>query len=197
MMKEHISSHQYGLYGTGISMFPTLRVGDSLNVIAYGNRKIYPGDVVLFRGYGHDVVHRVIAVNPDGIITQGDNNAGPDEPILSESIIGCVISIRRGNRTLKIHGGKRGLLIAKFLRIKKAFSLKISRMLHPIYHALADSSIFRIMRFETQILCFERPEGTEMQLLLCKRVIAKRHAGSNEWKIRRPFRLFIDETSLP
>jgi len=178
-------------------MFPTLRVGDSLNVIAYGNRKIYPGDVVLFRGYRHDVVHRVIAVNPDGIITQGDNNAGPDEPILPENILGHVLSVQRGNRTVTIHGGKRGLLIAKCLRIKKALGLKISRMLHPIYHALADSGIFRIMRFETQILCFERPEGTEMQLLLCKRVIAKRHAGSNEWKIRRPFRLFIDETSLP
>jgi len=199
MMKEHISSHQYGLYGTGISMFPTLRVGDSLNVVAYGDRKIYPGDVALFRGSGqeHSVVHRVIAVNPDGIITQGDNNAGPDEPILPENILGHVLSVQRGNRTVTIHGGKRGLLIAKCLRIKKALGLKISRMLHPIYHALADSGIFRIMRFETQILCFERPEGTEMQLLLCKRVIAKRHAGSNEWKIRRPFRLFIDETSLP
>jgi signal peptidase I len=197
MKKEHISSHQYGLYGTGCSMFPTLRVGDSLNVIAYGDKKIYPGDVVLFRGSGHDVVHRVIAVNPDVIITQGDNNAGSDEPILPENILGHVISVQRENLTVTIHGGKKGLLIAKVLRIKKALSLKISRILHPLYHALAGSGIFRITRFETQILCFERPEGTEMQLLLGKRVIAKRHAGSNEWKIRRPFRLFIDETSLP
>ncbi len=199
MIKEHISSHQYGLYGTGYSMFPTLRIGDSLNVIAYGNKEIRPGDVVLFRGPGqkHDVVHRVIAVNPQGIITQGDNNAGPDEMILPENIIGCVVSIRRGNRTLRIHGGKRGFFIAKCLRIRKSLGLKISRMLHPIYHALADSRMFRMMKLETQILCFERPEGTEMQLLLGKRVIARRHAGSNEWKIRRPFRLFIDETSLP
>lgn len=197
MKKEHISSHQYGLYGTGYSMFPTLRIGDSLNVIAYGDRKIYPGDVVLFRGSGHDVVHRVITVNSKGIITQGDNNAGPDKPILPENILGHVISVQRGNRTVTIHGGKRGLIIAKVLRIKKALSLKISRMLHPFYHALAGSGLFRIMKFETQILCFERPEGTEMQLLLGKRVIAKRLPGSREWKIRRPFRLFIDETSLP
>ena len=61
-------------------MNPTLKAGDGLTIIPYGNRKILVGDVVVFsRPEGnHNVVHRVVAADSEGIRTRGDNNINID-----------------------------------------------------------------------------------------------------------------------
>jgi hypothetical protein len=47
------------------------------------------------------------------------------------------------------------------------------------------------------VVTFRRPKGEELQVLLGRRVIAKRLQGSTRWHIQRPFRLLVDETCLP
>jgi hypothetical protein len=39
--------------------------------------------------------------------------------------------------------------------------------------------------------------GTELQLLMGRRAIGRWLPGKSGWNIRRPFRLFVDEESLP
>jgi hypothetical protein len=39
--------------------------------------------------------------------------------------------------------------------------------------------------------------GKELQLLMGRRVIGRWLPGMSRWHIRRPFRLFVDEASLP
>ncbi len=105
---------------TGPSMNPTLKVGDGMTVVPYGNRRIRVGDVVVFRSpkQDHYVVHRVVSVDSQGIRTIGDNNDRIDPWVLSpDNIMGRVISARRKNRDVTIHGGTRGRLLFPMLQI--------------------------------------------------------------------------------
>jgi len=187
----------------GPSMNPTLKAGDQLRVVPYANRNIRVGDVVVFRapeGKRH-VTHRVVSFDPQGVRTRGDNNNKTDSWILqTEKITGRVDSARRGAKKVPIHGGRRGMIYALALRSIKRANLTISRILHPAYHRLADSGIFkRFLRNRTRsrVLCFTRPKGIEMQLHLGPWMIGRRLPGQNQWNIKRPFKLFIDEYSLP
>lgn len=188
---------------TGPSMNPTLKVGDGVTVIPYGNNRARVGDVVVFRSHERDyyVVHRVISVDSQGIRTIGDNNNRVDPWVLRpENIVGRVVSARRKDRDVIIHGGARGRLLLPALQSIKRIKLAVFRILSPVYSWLALSGIFRWLLsplIKTQLFCFKRPNGMEIQLLMGQRIIARRPPGSTRWQIRRPFRLFVDEKSLP
>ena len=192
-----------GLTYSGPSMHPIFKAADWLIVRPYTKKEIKAGDVVIFRrpGEAHIVVHRVVEANISGIITRGDNNNTNDPWILkSEDIIGRVVSAKRRNKTLKVHGGNTGILLSIILRVKKLFANRLSLALHPAYHGLVNAGFFHrwLSPFvRAKILYFHRPNGTEMQLVLGRRVIGKRMPGTTKWLITRPFRLFIDESSLP
>jgi len=50
---------------------------------------------------------------------------------------------------------------------------------------------------KTRVISFAREEGVELQLVMGSRVIGRRPPGKTYWLIKRPFLLFIDDTSLP
>lgn len=80
----------YDVYPTP-SMVPTLEVGDLVVVHSVSFAGVHAGDVIVFSpplaGGGCEaevVVHRVVNVTSEGLITQGDNrftNPRPDEPL--------------------------------------------------------------------------------------------------------------------
>ena len=184
-------------------MNPTLKVGDGLTVIPYGENKIRVGDVVVFRSPEREryIVHRVVSIDSRGVRTKGDNNDCIDAWVLHpRDIVGRVVSARRRNRKTTIHGGARGRLLVRHALAMKRAEVAASRILRPAYCCLARSGIFRnaLSRLvKTQLLCFRRPNGMEMQLLMGRRIIARRPQGRSQWQIRRPFRLLVDEASLP
>jgi signal peptidase len=188
---------------TGPSMNPTLKAGDGLGVIPYRGKEIRIGDVVVFRHpeAQHNVVHRVVSVNSHGVRTRGDNSITIDPWVLRPGdIIGRVISAQRNHKNVSIHGGAWGRALAPVLWTRKRANSTVSRILHPAYHLLARSGLFRKclpLHRKTRILSFNRPQGTELHLLLGTRVIGRRPPGGDQWQIARPFRLFLDETSLP
>ncbi len=187
---------------TGPSMNPTLRAGDGMTVIPYGNSRPRVGDVVVFRSPERDqhIVHRVLSVDSQGIRTFGDNNGRVDPWILTpDDIVGRVVAARRKNKDITIHGGTRGKLMFPLLQNMKRAKLTAFRMLHPPYHWLARSGIIKRAispLIKTQYLYFKRPNGVEIQLLMWRRIVARR-LPDRTWQIRRPFRLLIDETLLP
>ncbi len=191
------------IYYTGPSMNPTLRTGDSLRVIPYGNSRIRVGDVVVFLSsdYERYVVHRVVSIDSQGVWTKGDNSNNIDSRVLhSDDIIGRVVSVQRNSRSVNIRRGGWSRILAPAFWARTRIDLTISRILHPAYHYFAQSGIFRnvISRLlKTQIFCFKRPNGIEMQLLMGQWVIGRRLPEKDKWQIRRPFRLFVDESSLP
>jgi hypothetical protein len=48
-----------------------------------------------------------------------------------------------------------------------------------------------------RVITFERDGAREMQLVLGRRIIGRCAPGDAKWKIKRPFRLFVDEKALP
>lgn len=187
----------------GSSMNPTLKAPDTLQVLPYGGGKIQRGDVTVFLppGSNHMVVHRVISVNAQGIRTRGDHNRDMDPWILSpDRIVGRVVGAQWGNRRRSIYGRVRGRLCSFGVRAIRLIDLKISSLFRPIYHRLAQTGALRRWSpawVKTRVLSFDRSTGMELQLLMGQRVIGRLLPGKNQWVIRRPFRLFVDEGSLP
>ena len=188
---------------TGPSMNPTLKAGDGLFVVPYGDKKIRIGDVVVFRDPEgkYNIVHRVVAVDSRVVTTKGDNNINNDPwVLLPDDIIGHVVSAQRKSRIVTIRGGIWGRISAPAFWTIKQVNLSVSRILHPAYHMLAGSGIFiKFNSFlpKTRVLSFHRPGGTEYHLLMGNRVIGRCLPGKDHWQIARPFRLFVDEASLP
>lgn len=71
------------------SMEPHLSVGDLLLVTERDSYGV--GDVVVFQDGRTAIVHRIISVDEEGIVTQGDANNAPDDPITLEQIKGEVV----------------------------------------------------------------------------------------------------------
>jgi len=186
---------------TGPSMNPTFKAGDGLEIAPYGDKRPACGDVISLRpkNKGTSIVHRVVMVCSGGVRTRGDNNNHADPWTLTpEEISGRVVSVKRGEKTLPVSGGSRGRIYGIFIRRYNRLIKKISSALHPIYRHLSCSGVLRVFLplLNTRFVSFKRPVGVEYQLIMGKRIIARRSPGAGEWRIMRPFRLLIDEEDL-
>ena len=71
------------------SMEPTIRIDDLIIVTEQEDYQV--DDIVAYQSGSMVVVHRIIQVEPDTVITQGDANNAPDAPIRKEMIKGKVV----------------------------------------------------------------------------------------------------------
>ena len=187
----------------GTSMFPTLRTGDILRVASHKDRNIRLGDVVVFNSpYGNrPIVHRVASIDKKGIRTKGDNKLAIDDSILQpDKIIGRVVAAQRGKKEIKILDGFPGRIYASNLEVGKRIDMVVSTILRPAYRWLTRTGIFRKLFsrwIHIQLVCFKNGNGIDMQLQLGRRIIGRRLPGQNQWHIVRPFKIFIDESTLP
>jgi signal peptidase len=82
---------------SGISMEPTLTLGDIVITRDVGAASVNAGDVIKFRSGAVSVLHRVQEVRsgPDGLvfITQGDNNNYLDPPVPEAALQGRVVLV--------------------------------------------------------------------------------------------------------
>jgi signal peptidase len=184
-------------------MFPTLKPGDILTVVPYKDRDISVGDVLVFNSsYGSiPIVHRVVTISQEGIKTKGDNALAIDDFILQPNeIVGRVVSIKRDKKRVRIFGGFSGQIYAMTLGTWKCIDTVLATMLRPAYRWFAEAGIFRRLFsrwIRTRVSYFKCGDGVEMQLHLGRRIIGRRFSGQDQWYIQRPFKLFIDESTLP
>lgn len=71
------------------SMEPTFSTGSLLVIKETDN--VQKGDIVVYQSEGDLIVHRVIEINGDHVITQGDANNTPDPEIQKDRICGKAI----------------------------------------------------------------------------------------------------------
>ncbi len=76
---------------SGTSMLPAIAPGQLVTVTC--GVEPMAGDVAVFRYSDHVGVHRVVARNGNWILTWGDNNPLPDEPIVPAGVIGAITDI--------------------------------------------------------------------------------------------------------
>lgn len=183
----------------GTSMNPTLCALDLLEIMPYGERPVRVGDVIFFlQPQGNNyVVHRVVSVTSEGIRTRGDNNNRRDPWLIRpEDVLGQVVRARRGKKRRVIYGGSAGWLLFQGLKGFKA----LEHCLSFFYHRLARSGLCRkLMTIQKQIriVAINRAGGRSFKLLLGNWLIGHYEPGMSCWQIVRPFRLFVDQESLP
>ena len=201
LLNEHSGGGKTFLY-TGKSMKPTFKNADILRILPYHNIPIRCGDVIVFNPSDSNktIVHRIVSINPQGIKTMGDNNPNVDDGhITSNNIIGRVVSTHNGKKELCISRGLTGILYISIIRLFRIINRGTSFILHYPYDWLSRLGIFRRLlpaRLKIRIISFNKPTGSEMQLLIGRRVVGKFLPGKDRWQIQRPFRIFIDEASL-
>jgi mRNA-degrading endonuclease RelE of RelBE toxin-antitoxin system len=187
----------------GPSMNPILKPGDRLKIISHDLEKIRVGDVVIFYSPEDEtkVVHRVVSVSSNGIKTRGDNCDQVDPWILRrDQILGRVVYAQRGKGRWRVFGGPLGHSLAVAIFAIKSIDSNLTSLLRPFYQRLARAGVFRRWLpawMKTRAISLSHPAGTELQLLMGRRVIGRWLPGNTRWHIRRPFRLFVDEESLP
>jgi SynChlorMet cassette protein ScmC len=187
----------------GPSMNPTLREPEIMEIMPYGSRPLRVGDVAFFLPAEADqpVVHRIIRVTPAGISTLGDNNTQEDTLLLQpESIKGRVVATWRGQKRRKIAGGLRGRLANRGLSWRRVLDRGVSPLLHPLYQALSHRGLIaRLMPapLRPRVVVFRAQGRDQFQLLLGQRIIGRYDERRHQWRIQRPFHLFVDGGALP
>jgi hypothetical protein len=187
----------------GNSMNPTLKSGDRLKIIPYDRKRIRRGDVVVFipPGGATKIIHRVISIDSCRIRTRGDSSSHLDPWVLKpDHIHGRVVWAKRENRQRRVFGGTIGQLFGVTFRAIHSIDVKVSSRLRPVYNRLALTGIFRRWlpaRIKPRAISLNHPAGTELQLIMGRCVIGRWLPGKTGWYIRRPFRLFVDEETLP
>jgi signal peptidase I len=195
---------------TGTSMNPTLREPDLLWVEPYGNRAVRAGDVVCYRSPEEkvNIVHRVVSVGgretkgfKDGIRTRGDNNPTDDPRALQAGdIIGRAVAAQRGPRHRPIPGGHTGRMIAWSVRLRRPILGVVTGVASGAYRGLVRTGPFAFMLpdgLKPKPVCFNGRGTDTLKLLMGGRTVGHFDRHFNRWRIRRPFRLFVDERSLP
>lgn len=183
-------------------MNPGFASGDMVVVIPYGSQKVLRGDVVVFSppNGGAPVVHRVVSASPQEIRTRGDNNREIDPWTLQPSdITGKVVAVFRQDKRREVYGGIAGVLAGLSGRIRLFSRAVFSLLLRPLHNRFS-GKVFPAWlgrQLSLRVLSFERPAGTELQLLLGRRLIGRLPVGSEDWLIKQPYRLFVDADRFP
>lgn len=191
------------LFVRGDSMRPLFRPGDRIVFAPCRAEELRRGDVIIFTppGQRERVVHRVVSTGLGGIRTQGDANPCRDTgEVRQEQIVGRAVSAERDGRPIPVADGPAGRLTVACIRAFRRCDHAASYVLHPCYRVLARCGIFRALLpppLRPRVIAFERDGAREMQLVLGRRIIGRRSADAGTWTIRRPFRLLVDEQSLP
>ena len=85
----------------GGSMLPVVWPGDLVTVRRCDFRELRAGQIVL---HGRDetlTLHRIARVGSDHVITRGDSLPRYDPPVKASDVVGQVVSISRGDRSIQ------------------------------------------------------------------------------------------------
>ena len=109
----------------GTSMLPAIAPGQQVTVTC-GVEPVV-GDVAVFRYNDHIGVHRVVARSETWLLTWGDANPLPDEPVLPARIIGVIRDVAEAPKSLR-----RSLLVL-FLRSPRQPVELLTRRIQLVY----------------------------------------------------------------
>jgi hypothetical protein len=201
-----IEENRNAVFCRGESMRLLFRPGDWIHFAPCRVEDLRQGDVVIFipPGGKERIVHRVISTGPDGIRSKGDANSHRDAwDLKQEYIAGRAVSVERRGRVISVAGGLAGhvpaQVLAQALCLFKKLDHGSSRVLHPVYRRLSRSGLARRLvppSLAPRVITLNRPERTERQILMRRKVVGQCLPGESAWRIRRPFRLFVGEHFL-
>lgn len=103
----------------GVSMSPFIRGGDVVTVAPLIASSPKAGQIAAFidAETGKVRVHRIVGVKAGKYLFRGDNALGADGGVPAESILGLVVRVERGGRSVRTGRGVAGAAIAQVSRI--------------------------------------------------------------------------------
>ncbi|MBN1423526.1 S26 family signal peptidase [Candidatus Fermentibacteria bacterium] len=190
------------------SMTPTFTPGDMLTVTPYGDKKIRPGDVVVFPSpeSGDLITHRVVEVTGEGIVTRGDNIQSQIDPwtLGPDDIVGCVVAAERAGKERSVWGGPVGIAYHRIQRRRARLDTARRRLLYAVIRTVdlgrwlsgMNASVLLPARLRPRVLAVRRPRGTELLLLMGSRAIGRHVPGGHLWSIRYLYLPFVNKAFL-
>ncbi len=199
------TSERFTCYYRGTSMYPLFRNGDLLLVEPLCGVCPENGDIAVFScdssSVDDAIVHRVVDISSDGILTKGDNNGDIDPWVLPlSSITGRVTGFYRDRRFYAVRGGFRGRFRHVAVQVCRGMVFGGKSVFRGGYHLLGRTPVFgSLLRgsLQPKVLRFAGQGGDELHLMVGGLLAGRCFAGSDRWHIRPPFRLFVDVGSLP
>ena len=131
---EEVLDKDGELYFTnvGYSMYPLIKQREDILRIVK-TKDVKKGDIVLYKSnIDHYVLHRILKINKEQIITAGDYNYFKDQPITIDQVLGKLISIKKKNgQEIDLNKDKkaRKFFYTNFFHIKAFFQM-IGKVLH-------------------------------------------------------------------
>jgi len=193
----------YFIAHIGSSMNPTLSKRDILEIEPCNHNRPIIGDIILFQvpHYFNFIIHRIFEINPEGYKTKGDNCDSVDPWVLQRNdVFGRVIAAHQGNKRRKISGGSFGRLTGLSCLMRRKINGLMVKLLRPAYRSFCTDGILHWLipvRLTPQVATFRSDANASHKLLLRRRIIGSYDEAFLRWRIRRPYRLFVDEKSLP
>jgi len=188
----------------GPSMHPTLATQDLLEIAPYTvARRPEPGDVILCTAPIANlyVIHRIIASTPTGFRTRGDNSNSDDPWLLTErEIIGRVVAAYRQTGRRPVHGGTAGRLLAAHCSLRRRSLSVLIVLLRPLSRVIRHGILkarLPLQGCRFQLYSFGNRDRTDYRLMAGRKIIGVFDHTTRRWRIRLPYRLFFDESSLP
>lgn len=182
----------------GSSMLGTLRSGDQVVIEPVPLTAMRPGDVVAFRptvadDEGIPIVHRVVAIRPAGLLTQGDNNAQIDVGLVTaDRLLGRVTHVERGGRPMLVRGGRAGQLWVVYLRARRRVYNLAARLGRGLYRRLRASGLVRrVWRPRITRLRLVNNHGTQVKYVCGGRTVARWWPHQNRFECQKPYDLVI------
>jgi len=90
------------LIARGDSMRPSLHDGDVLVLGPLKGGKVHVGDIVLWSAKRRAVIHRVVALRDNGLLTRGDARQRADGWVRLDAVIGRVVQVKRRRSIRKV-----------------------------------------------------------------------------------------------
>ncbi len=190
----------------GHSMAGTFRPGDYLTLEPVSVAAVRPGDVVVYRGVDREgapdeVVHRVVAVTPGGLVARGDSNPRADSALITvDSLLGRVTHVERDGQTRVVRGGRWGLLRARLLRARHGARKCVWRLVVFVgrgpYRWLRNSGLaVRVWRPPVTKIRLAAEDGPLVKYVCGRRTVACWWPTVGRFQCRRPYDLIIPRPS--
>lgn len=189
-----------GVVIAGHSMYPTLAGPGYVDVRPYGNEKPRRGDVIHFRSpaTGTMVIHRVMEVRPEGLVTRGDANSNNDPDYVSYSDVeGKVVAVRDTRGRRPVRGGRAGMKDYAFVRLFRRTRMIAGRMVQWFsFIRLLTDGLRCILpeRMDWKIVFFGHPLRGHLKIM-AKGVCVGCYER-DVWRIAYPWRLHVDMAKL-
>lgn len=179
-------------------MYKTFYKADFLKTEKISINELQNGDVIIFQKIEKNktkniLVHRVLSISKNKLVTRGDNNPKNDEePVTEENLIGKVTHYERNGKTHKVWNGKLGLLRARVLH-GRLYLIKATKFfLRKPYRMLKKTGIIsKLWRPEIETIHFETQEGPLVKYIHKGRTVASCWTDSNCWWFHRPYDFVI------